>query len=118
MVEFLESSVDFDHILTCENPKDSVRKAPTPFTTSTLQQTSSNELHISPKETMQICQKLYEAGYITYMRTDSKIYSKDFVDTALKYITLNYGEEYKIKDPLVLTDSNHKPTKKRGKKRL
>ena len=117
MVGFLEDSVDFNHILTCENPKDSIRKAPTPFTTSTLQQTSSNELHISPKETMQICQKLYEGGYITYMRTDSKIYSKDFVESALKFITTNYGEEYKIKDQLVLTDSTHKPTKKKGSKK-
>ena len=117
MVGFLEDSVDFNHILICENPKDSIRKAPTPFTTSTLQQTSSNELHISPKETMQICQKLYEGGYITYMRTDSKIYSKDFVESALKFITTNYGEEYKIKDQLVLTDSTHKPTKKKGSKK-
>jgi DNA topoisomerase-1 len=41
---------------------------------------ASNELHFSPKETMKLCQTLYEAGYITYMRTDSKKYSKEFIE--------------------------------------
>ena len=52
-------------------------------------------LHISPKETMDYCQKLYEAGYITYMRTDSKIYSKEFVEKALYENVKKYGEKYK-----------------------
>ena len=118
MVEFLEMSTDHSHILTCDKPKDSTRKSPQPFTTSTLQQTSSNELHISPKDTMQICQKLYEGGYITYMRTDSKIYSKDFVDKAIEYIKKNYGEEYCCKDTNILTDSSaSKSSKKKSTKK-
>ena len=111
-------STEHSHILTCDNPKDSTRKSPQPFTTSTLQQTSSNELHISPKDTMQICQKLYEGGYITYMRTDSKIYSKDFVDKAIEYIKKNYGEEYCCKDTNILTDSSaSKSSKKKSTKK-
>jgi len=118
MVEFLEKTTEHNHILTCDKPKDSIRKSPQPFTTSTLQQTSSNELHISPKDTMQICQKLYEGGYITYMRTDSKIYSKDFVDKATEYIKKNYGEEYCCKDPNILTDSSaSKSNKKKSTKK-
>ena len=118
MVEFLEMSTEHSHILTCDKPKDSTRKSPQPFTTSTLQQTSSNELHISPKDTMQICQKLYEGGYITYMRTDSKIYSKDFVDKAIEYIKKNYGEEYCCKDTNILTDSSaSKSSKKKSTKK-
>jgi DNA topoisomerase I len=117
MVEFLEITTEHDHILTCDKPKDSIRKSPQPFTTSTLQQTSSNELHISPKDTMQICQKLYEGGYITYMRTDSKIYSKDFVDKTIEYINKNYGVEYSCKTTNVLTDSlASKSNKKKGTK--
>ena len=100
MAEFLEDTVEHEHVLSCEKPKDSVRKAPQPFTTSTLQQTSSNELHISPKETMSICQKLYEGGYITYMRTDSKVYSKEFIEKANKHIIDKFGAAFE--DPQIL----------------
>lgn len=74
--------------------KKSIRKAPEPLTTSTLQQLASNELHLSPKETMRLAQQLYEAGHITYMRTDSKKYSKEFIDKIKKYIVATYSEQY------------------------
>ena len=72
-----------------------VSRAPNaPFTTSSLQQTASNRLGYSPKRTMQIAQKLYEKGLITYMRTDSTSLSKDFLTEANTYITKVYGEDY------------------------
>ena len=110
MVKFLEESVDFEHELKLDPLKNSTRKAPTPFTTSSLQQTASNDLHISPKDTMQICQRLYEAGYITYMRTDSKVYSKDFVEKSLKYIDEKYGEKYRIENinSIIILDEEDK----------
>ena len=101
MAEFLEDTVDHKHVLSCEKPKDSLRKAPQPFTTSTLQQTASNELHISPKETMSICQKLYEGGYITYMRTDSKVYSKEFIEKANTHIIEKFGAEFEDSQTLL-----------------
>jgi DNA topoisomerase-1 len=55
---------------------------------------ASNELHISPKETMKYAQQLYEAGYITYMRTDSKKYSNTFVSSVKTYIENTYGQPY------------------------
>jgi DNA topoisomerase-1 len=55
---------------------------------------ASNECHFSPKETMKLCQSLYEAGYITYMRTDSKKYSADFLESTKRYIQTNYEEKY------------------------
>ena len=72
-----------------------VSRAPNaPFTTSSLQQTASNRLGYSPKRTMQVAQKLYEKGYITYMRTDSTSLSKDFLTEANTYIAKVYGEGY------------------------
>lgn len=94
IVEFLDGATTFEHIYTCSQPTKSYRAQPEPFTTSKIQQTASNELHYSPKDTMKICQKLYEAGYITYMRTDSKKYSKEFIDSATSYIKHFYNESY------------------------
>ncbi len=76
------------------NPKKVLKKAPEPLSTSTLQQLVSNEFRWSPKETMKHAQQLYENGYITYMRTDSKKYSKEFIDRTKAYIEEKYGKEY------------------------
>ena len=94
ITDFLDGSADFSHIYTCSKPIKTVRKQPEPFTTSSLQQTASNELHYAPKETMRVCQALYEGGYITYMRTDSKTYSKDFISSTKDYIVRNYEAKY------------------------
>jgi DNA topoisomerase-1 len=91
---FLEDSVNHSHEYNCSNPKDVTKNPPSPFSTSALQQTASTELRYSPKDTMKLCQTLYEAGYITYMRTDSKTYSKEFLTLAHKYIDKKYGTEY------------------------
>ena len=98
ILDFLELSKTFQHEFSVDEPKTSIRLQPSPLSTSALQQKANNELHTSPKETMKICQKLYEAGHITYMRTDSKIYSNDFIKTAQDYIGSTYGTEYIHKD--------------------
>jgi DNA topoisomerase-1 len=92
MTDFLEGSLDFQHIYTCEKPVKVIRTPPEPFTTSRIQQVASNDLHYSPKETMKICQSLYEGGFITYMRTDSKTYSGEFIDIVKTFIAVNYGK--------------------------
>jgi DNA topoisomerase-1 len=94
VIDFLDGSAEFDHVYTCTKPSIVFKKCPEPFTTSRLQQTSSNELHFSPKETMKVCQSLYEGGYITYMRTDSKKYSNEFVNITKNYIICNYADKY------------------------
>lgn len=94
MCSFLEASVNHKHMYSYNDLRDIVKAAPLPFTTSTIQQTASNDLHLSPKETMKICQKLYEEGYITYMRTDSTTYAPEFLEKAKEYITKKYGPEY------------------------
>ena len=65
-----------------------------PFTTSTLQQTASSRLGYSPSRTMQIAQKLYEAGHITYMRTDSTNLSSVAQTQIVSLIQKKYGKEY------------------------
>ena len=94
MEEFLCESVEHDHILDVKKPKETKKMPPKPFTTSLLQQKSSNELHISPKQTMRLAQTLYENGWITYMRTDCNKYSKEFIKKAEGYIKDKYGKDY------------------------
>ena len=91
---FLELSKVFQHSLIREKEKEIKKNPPQPFTTSGLQQASNNLMHISPKETMALAQKLYEGGYITYMRTDSKVYSEEFIIKGKEYIINNYKESY------------------------
>ena len=91
---FLEESANHEHKFNLLSPKKVTKIPPTPFTTSLLQQKASSEMHYSPTETMSICQKLYENSYITYMRTDSKTYSAEFVDKMKKHITSSWDEKY------------------------
>ena len=75
--------------------KKPAKKSPAaPFTTSTLQQEASRKLYFSVGRTMQVAQRLYEAGLITYMRTDSVNLSKEALDAAKDAIVENYGERY------------------------
>ena len=70
-----------------------------PFITSTLQQAASTRLGYGVKKTMMLAQRLYEAGYITYMRTDSTNLSQDAVQAARSYIEKNYGSNYVPEKP-------------------
>ena len=74
--------------------KISQQRPPPPFTTSSLQQDASSKLGMSPKICMMVAQKLYEAGKITYMRTDSVDLSKEALDLIKKQIIDKYGKEH------------------------
>ncbi|MDJ0651183.1 MAG: type I DNA topoisomerase, partial [Xenococcaceae cyanobacterium MO_188.B19] len=74
--------------------KPTKRKPAPPFTTSTLQQESNRKLGISARETMSIAQKLYEQGYITYMRTDSVHLSDEAIAASRACVEQKYGKEY------------------------
>ncbi len=79
--------------------KPTQAKPSAPFITSTLQQAASTRLGFGVKKTMMMAQRLYEAGYITYMRTDSTNLSKEAVDTCRDFILETYGEKYLPKAP-------------------
>ena len=80
-------------VVSVENKK-SIRKPSPPFITSSLQQEASTKLRFSVKRTMDVAQKLYETGLITYMRSDCPNISAEAVSEAKKYITKTYGKEY------------------------
>ena len=92
--EFLKSAADADFSI-LDLQKKPAKKSPTPpFTTSTMQQEASRKLGYSVARTMQVAQRLYEAGLITYMRTDSLNLSEDARKEAQEEITNYYGAEY------------------------
>ena len=118
MTDFLENSVNHEHSFDCGSVRNTSKSQPTPFTTSSLQQSASNELRISPKATMDACQKLYEAGFITYMRTDSTTYCAEFIANVSEYISGKFGSEYVRSDIDNMTErsEDNKKTKKQMKK--
>ncbi|NNK39787.1 MAG: type I DNA topoisomerase [Winogradskyella sp.] len=91
---FLKNNVSASYKI-ADLEKKPVKKSPAPpFTTSTLQQEASRKLGFSVSRTMSNAQRLYEAGLITYMRTDSVNLSQEARNAAQKAITENYGKEY------------------------
>ena len=74
------------HQVTSIEGKTTNRKPPPPFITSALQQTAGSRLRFSPEQTMKVAQSLYEAGLITYMRTDSTMLSPDFCAQARQWL--------------------------------
>ena len=91
---FLEKCIGVEFKVDSIEKKDGNRFPAAPFTTSTLQQEAARKLRFSVSQTMSIAQKLYEHGYITYMRTDSTNLSDLALGTAKKFICENFGEEY------------------------
>ncbi|MGZ3725421.1 MAG: type I DNA topoisomerase [Pseudobdellovibrio sp.] len=74
--------------------KPVTRRPYAPFITSTLQQEANRKLGMSSRETMQVAQKLYEQGFITYMRTDSTFLSTEAINAARESILKKYGQDY------------------------
>ena len=88
-----------DYSVTKREDKPTSSKPNAPFITSTLQQAASTRLGFGVKKTMMMAQRLYEAGYITYMRTDSTNLSADAIGMARGYIEKNFGAKYLPEKP-------------------
>jgi DNA topoisomerase-1 len=91
---FMELCEQYDFIYTGITLVETKRSPPEPFSTSRMQQVASNILNLSPKDTMKYAQELYENGFITYMRTDCKKYSEEFIYVTTRYIITTYSQEY------------------------
>ena len=91
---FLEKCIGATFTISDIDKKEGNRFPAPPFTTSTLQQEAARKLRMSVSQTMSVAQRLYENGYITYMRTDSTNLSALALGTAKKFICENFGENY------------------------
>ena len=91
---FLEKCTGARFTICSIEKKEGTRTPASPFTTSSLQQEAARKLHFSVSQTMSIAQRLYESGFITYMRTDSTNLSSLAINTAKEYIISNFGAEY------------------------
>lgn len=105
--KILKDLKDADFKVTDVKKGERIKKAPLPFTTSTLQQEASKVLNFSTQKTMRLAQQLYEGvelkdagtvGIITYLRTDSTRVAEEAVAMARDYITETYGSEYTAQD--------------------
>ena len=103
MEEILQAVKEAEFAVTEVKDRERLKKAPLPFTTSTLQQEASKVLNFSTSKTMRLAQQLYEGidiegqgttGIITYLRTDSTRVSTEAADAAAVYIKETYGENY------------------------
>ncbi len=101
--EVMASLKDAQYRVSEIKTSERIKKAPLPFTTSTLQQEASNVLNFSTQKTMRLAQQLYEGvdikgegtvGLITYLRTDSTRISEEAERVASEYIAANYGDQY------------------------
>ena len=97
------SNLSIDEII-----KKSVKTKPrAPFITSTLQQAASTKLSFNVKRTMRVAQKLYEAGHITYMRTDAPSLSKESIQDARNFIGERLGEKYLTNAPRIYSSTEN-----------
>lgn len=92
--DFLKKNIGASFSVSDLDTKPAKKSPAAPFTTSTLQQEASRKLYFSVSKTMRMAQRLYEAGYITYMRTDSTNLSPEAINAAKEEIVASYGEKY------------------------
>ncbi len=125
MVDHLDSEEDACNYMetAASDPKATIKEintrpwtenAPPPLITSTLQQAASSLFHSAPKNTMRIAQRLYEAGYITYMRTDKAVLGEEAQTEAKALITEKYGADYVNVGTSVTTTKGTKKTSKKA----
>jgi DNA topoisomerase-1 len=92
IIPFLTSLNNHEFVLLPPITKEQTISPPKIFTTSSLQQFANNVLHMSPQQTMRSAQILYEKGLITYMRTDTAVYSNEFINKIKKHLGDDFSQ--------------------------
>jgi DNA topoisomerase-1 len=117
--DILKQLTPAPHTLTITERQERIATSqpPKPFITSSLQQEASSRLGMKPKDTMRAAQTLYEAGHITYMRTDNAILSHEAVEAASAVVTSRWGESYLGGVSDATGTGTEKPKKKVTKKK-
>jgi len=111
---YLENkSADIESTVTTTTTRPWTENPPLPLITSTLQQAASSMFHSNPKNTMKVAQRLYEAGHITYMRTDKAILCAEAIQQAQELVTAKYGAPYCAAVAATTTEPK-KPAKKKA----
>ena len=106
--EEIQNQINLAELSINEISKKPVKVKPKPpFITSTLQQSASTRLSFNVKRTMRVAQKLYEAGYITYMRTDAPSLSQESINDARNYIKENIGDKYLTDAPRIYSSTEN-----------
>jgi DNA topoisomerase-1 len=104
----IESTIKNTSLSIDEIVKKPLKQKPrAPFITSTLQQAASTKLSFGVKRTMRVAQKLYEAGHITYMRTDAPSLSKESIQDARNFIGERVGEKYLTNAPRIYSSTEN-----------
>ena len=107
-VKSIEKQIESCNLKINEITKKPVKIKPkAPFITSTLQQSASTRLGFNVKRTMRVAQKLYEAGLITYMRTDAPSLSKESINDARSFINENLGDKYLTNAPKIYSSTEN-----------
>lgn len=112
---FLQQCMESNFYIDDVKTKKTKRQPPLPFITSSLQQDASSKLGMSPKDTMSIAQKLYEKGYITYMRTDSLVLSEEAHSNIQEQVNSLFGDEFYLKNKKTIGGTKVEKKKKKGK---
>ena len=102
----INSLRESDYVVSKREDRATKSKPPAPFITSTLQQAASTKLGFGVKKTMTMAQRLYEAGYITYMRTDSTNLSDDAIASCRDHIQANHGAKYLPEQPVIYSSKS------------
>lgn len=106
VVAYLEATKKHNHLLSVGEKRTTTKSPPKPLNTSRLLQVSSNTLGYPPKLTMSIAQQLYQAGLITYMRTENQKYSESFLSSAKTFIETRFKSDKYVGDLNKLMNRN------------